>query len=198
MASIGSLSLIPETKRTDSYVILNTKSHHRPRFPFFSNLPRKCLDSTRFSSSSARGSSSVVGLGSGLIGGCRRGKLQRNKLTLRAIDKDSEAGEEGPDDALQATIEKSKKVLALQRDLLQQVLWPPIVNSFVVKVVALMNILLFVLRLTPLSYVCIVFFRFICKIEEEMFLCTTSKVKYHCKRQVENQLVSGHFPIIEM
>ena len=120
MASIGSLSFFPESK-TDTLVILNHKSYHRPRFPFFSNLPIKSLESTRFSSS-ALGSLGLCN--GGLIGVCSRGKqLQRNK-PLRAIDKDSEAGEssDGSEDALQATIEKSKKVLALQRDLLQPVL----------------------------------------------------------------------------
>ncbi|PON65379.1 Glycogen synthase [Parasponia andersonii] len=112
MASIGSSPLIPRCKTESSSVILNSRSYHYgPRLPFFSNLPRKALQSTRFGS---------LGLCNGLISS--RGQLRRTK-PLRAIDKDSEAGDtrDVSEDALQATIEKSKKVLAMQRDLLQQI-----------------------------------------------------------------------------
>ncbi|XP_062106643.1 starch synthase 2, chloroplastic/amyloplastic [Humulus lupulus] len=121
MASIRSFPFIPESK-AESSVIINQKSYHQPRFPFFCNLPRRSLNSTRFSSS-GRGSS-VVGFCSGLIGGSSsRRRLQWNK-PLRALDKGSEGGGErldGSEDAIQATIEKSKKVLAMQRDLLKQI-----------------------------------------------------------------------------
>ncbi|KAF4376701.1 hypothetical protein F8388_025572 [Cannabis sativa] len=117
-SSVGYFPFVPETK-TDTFVIINHKSCHPPRFPFFSNLPRKSL------TGSSRGSSSVVGFCNGLIlgGSSSRRQLQRNK-PLKALDKDSEGSDErleGSDDAIQATIEKSKKVLAMQRDLLQQI-----------------------------------------------------------------------------
>lgn len=81
--------------------------------------PRMSLESTGFSGSAS--GYSVVGLCSGLVGGCGRRQLWRNK-PLRVMGMGSEDGSDESEDALQATIEKSKKVLAMQTKLLQQVL----------------------------------------------------------------------------
>lgn len=120
MASIGSLPSILETK-AESSVLFHFKCPHRPRFPFFMFRPRLSLEFSGLNNS-ARGQS-VVGLCNGLVGGSSRRQLWRNK-PLRVMDMDSVEGEGGveAEDTLQATIEKSKKVLAMQRNLLQQVL----------------------------------------------------------------------------
>ncbi|KAE9466570.1 hypothetical protein C3L33_01513, partial [Rhododendron williamsianum] len=101
MASMGS----PATERS---VLLYSRSHGPPRVPVF-------------------GSAKVVGGDFGLMRGCRVTRPQRIKI-LRATGKGSGEGEEDgeqpgeqPEDAFQATIEKSKKVLEMQRDLLQQI-----------------------------------------------------------------------------
>ena len=101
MASIGSLSLVSEAKAESSAILLHRGNGYsrRPRLPFFASLPRRGLQSNPFKG-----------------------------LSLRAIAKGSEGSEsrDESEDALQATIEKSKKVLAMQRDLLQQVSLEPL------------------------------------------------------------------------
>lgn len=99
MASMGS----PAMERS---VLLYSRSHWPPRVPVF-------------------GHAKVAGGNFGLMRGCRVTRPQRIKI-LRATGKDSGEGEgdgEQPEDAFQATIEKSKKVLEMQRDLLQQVVF---------------------------------------------------------------------------
>lgn len=56
------------------------------------------------------------------VSGCRRRDLRRINL-LKAISDDSGEAEDNKEteDAIQATIEKSNKVLAMQKELLQQV-----------------------------------------------------------------------------
>lgn len=127
MASIGSsLPFILETK-TESSVLLHINSYHRLRLSFFMYRPRMSADSTGFTGSAS--GYSVLGLCSGLIGGCSRRRLWRKKPS-RLMALGSEEGSDESEDTLQATIEKSKKVLAMQTKLLQQVL-PVTVIMFV-------------------------------------------------------------------
>ncbi|KAI8541656.1 hypothetical protein RHMOL_Rhmol08G0079300 [Rhododendron molle] len=97
MASMG----CPAMERS---VLLYSRSHGHPRVPVL-------------------GHAKVVGGDFGLMRGCRVTRPQRIKI-LRATGEGSGVGEEDgeqPEDAFQATIEKSKKVLEMQRDLLQQI-----------------------------------------------------------------------------
>ncbi|TQD93221.1 hypothetical protein C1H46_021126 [Malus baccata] len=120
MASIGSLPCIIETK-TDSSVLVHSIINRRLRFPFLTNRPRSSIEVCGINAS-AGGSSEAVGMCRGQNDWCSRGNLWRIK-PLHAIGKSSAQGEDGgePEDPLQATIEKSKKVLATQRELLQQI-----------------------------------------------------------------------------
>ncbi|GMN42229.1 hypothetical protein TIFTF001_011450 [Ficus carica] len=103
MASIGGGSSLPFISDTTT----NKSLHRRPRFLFFGNLPRSSLNSCSSSSSF-----SVV-----------RFRRKKNEKALRAIGKGGfeEADDESFEETLGANIEKSKKVLAIQRDLLQQI-----------------------------------------------------------------------------
>lgn len=120
MASMGSLPSILDTK-AESSVLFHFKCDHQPRFPFFMFRPRLSLEFSVLNNSAS--GQPVVGLCNGLVGGSNRRQLWRNK-PLRVMDMGSVEGEGGveAEDTLQATIEKSKKVLAMQRNLLQQVL----------------------------------------------------------------------------
>ncbi|KAM5581394.1 hypothetical protein ABKV19_010554 [Rosa sericea] len=121
MASIKSLPFVIETK-AESSVLLHSENSRRLRFPFFTHRRRRAGEVSLISGS-ASGCSQAVGLCSGRISSCTKGQLWRVK-PVRAIRKVSGEGVEDngeSEDALQATIEKSKKVLAMQRDLLQQI-----------------------------------------------------------------------------
>ncbi|PRQ53601.1 putative starch synthase [Rosa chinensis] len=121
MASIKSLPFVIETK-AESSVLLHSENSRRLRFPFFTHR-RWRAGEVSLISGSASGCSQAVGLCSGQISSCTKGQLWRVK-PVRAIRKVSGEGVEDKgesEDALQATIEKSKKVLAMQRDLLQQI-----------------------------------------------------------------------------
>lgn len=97
MASIASLPFVIETK-AECPVLLYGKNKHRPKLSFLKHTPKKSVN----------------------FGVFNAGISMRLK-PVRATSGDSASGDE-PEDALQATIEKSKKVLAMQRDLLQQVM----------------------------------------------------------------------------
>ncbi|XP_008230773.1 PREDICTED: granule-bound starch synthase 2, chloroplastic/amyloplastic [Prunus mume] len=114
MASIGSLPFMIETK-TESSVLLHSNNNRRLRFPFFTHRPGSSVEVSGINAE-------VVGMCSRQINWCTKGKLWKIE-PLRATGKVSVEGEDGgePEDALRATIEKSKKVLAMQRDLLQQI-----------------------------------------------------------------------------
>lgn len=113
-------------------MLLQSGNHRRLRFSLFATRPRKSLDYCSGSSDFTRGDSKFVedpfaGLSLSSERMISRGWLWRAKRTglesLSATSKDSVGGENSDEseDALQATIEKSKKVLAMQRDLLQQI-----------------------------------------------------------------------------
>ncbi|KAH7852117.1 hypothetical protein Vadar_020861 [Vaccinium darrowii] len=93
---------------------LYSRNHGLPRLPLFAC--RLGLSDSTF------GHAKVVGKDIGLMSGCKVTRLQRIKI-LRATEKGSGEGEDGEEseDAFQATIEKSKKVLEMQRGLLQQI-----------------------------------------------------------------------------
>lgn len=121
MASIGSLQLLVDTK-VGSTVLLQCNDHGRPRFRLFAYRPRKSLETG--GSVGLENSYALVGLCNGVAGSYNRRKLRRNEPLRVMSNKGSEEGESGyePEDKLQTTIEKSKKVLEMQRELLQQVL----------------------------------------------------------------------------
>ncbi|KAF8390190.1 hypothetical protein HHK36_024712 [Tetracentron sinense] len=129
MASIGSLSFIVETTMENS-VLLRSGNHRRPSFASLASQLRNfhdCgLNGSKFWCISPKvvSGEAFSGLSSNcekMINGCGRVHPWRSKH-LKATGKDSVEGKDGDEseDALQATIEKSKKVLAMQRDLLQQ------------------------------------------------------------------------------
>lgn len=117
MASIGSLPFIVKTK-AESYVLLFGKNQHRPRLPFFSNEPKKSPNFSVF-----------------------REGLSLRFNPVRATGGEGVSGVES-EDAFQATIEKSKKVLAVQRDLLQQVILGPLLLIVMIDVEIPVQILL--------------------------------------------------------
>jgi len=113
MASMGSLPFLVEAN-ADSTVMMMMLHNRNHKF-----------SSSKFSTLNA--SSLVRGWGRGRVKHrCSRGLLclvEKNKH-ISALGKSSGTSEDkdDSDEVLQATIEKSKKVLALQRELLQQVL----------------------------------------------------------------------------
>ncbi|PIN04718.1 Starch synthase [Handroanthus impetiginosus] len=85
----------------DGSILLHSANHHRSVAPVIAYRPRK------------------LSMFCGCSGGRRRWTAQPVKATGEATE--GVDGGDKSDDALQATIEKSKKVLALQKDLLQQI-----------------------------------------------------------------------------
>lgn len=125
MASSGSLPFAIDTAIETS--LLHNRNYRRPNLPLFAYRPRKSLDSCGLNELTFKCSK----IGNEDILGCSlccdrvMGGRTRRIKSLKAKGKGSGEVEDGGDeseDALQATIEKSKKVLAMQRDLLQQVL----------------------------------------------------------------------------
>ncbi|KAF2299461.1 hypothetical protein GH714_032029 [Hevea brasiliensis] len=96
MAFIGSVPFILKTK-TESSLFLHRKNQHRSRFLVSAYRPIKSLSLP-----------------------VSNGVLSLRFKPVRATGKEGFSGD-GSKDTLQATIEKSKKVLAMQRDLLQQI-----------------------------------------------------------------------------
>ncbi|KDO72589.1 hypothetical protein CISIN_1g006770mg [Citrus sinensis] len=111
MASIRSLSFMVETK-ADSYVVLFSKNQYRPSSSFSAFRPKKS-PIFAFLNNSVSGFSFRSNKSGHLL------KVKHVKATGAGFVED-ESGNE-PEDSLQATIEKSKKVLAMQKQLLQQI-----------------------------------------------------------------------------
>ncbi|XP_031396234.1 granule-bound starch synthase 2, chloroplastic/amyloplastic-like [Punica granatum] len=111
MASIGSLPFTIEAKAAERCVFFHAKSQPRPGF----FRPRRSLN---FAALRGFGTSRNVEDESGRV-------LSSGQRRLRATLGGSVEGGDGDDvpseDGLQATIEKSKKVLAMQRELLNQI-----------------------------------------------------------------------------
>lgn len=97
MSSIGSLPFIIETTKAESPVLLSRKNKNRHKFSFFTCSTKKSHNLAVFN----------------------YGFSPKSK-PVRATVEEGASGDES-EDALQASIEKSKKVLAMQRDLLQQI-----------------------------------------------------------------------------
>ncbi|KAJ7970995.1 Starch synthase, chloroplastic/amyloplastic [Quillaja saponaria] len=117
MASIGSLPFIGEAS-SESFVLLQSKSYRRPRLPICVYQPRKRIEDGSSVYNSACGHSETMKMGClKLLNWRNRGRLW-GSTHLRAAGKDFS---DQTDDAIRATIEKSKKVLALQRELIQQI-----------------------------------------------------------------------------
>lgn len=99
----------------------------RPQFfPFFVHRPAKSSNRIGFSVLASGSSSGLQESHVKRFGSVISGRGRRRIEHLSAKGKQSVEGEKNedlpePDDALQATIEKSKKVLAVQRDLLHQI-----------------------------------------------------------------------------
>ncbi|KAF8378453.1 hypothetical protein HHK36_029793 [Tetracentron sinense] len=115
----------------ENSVLLHNGSHNHFRFAFSASRVRNSHDYGVNSSKSmflfpkALNGQAFAGLSSSsekMINWCSRGQPWRSKC-LKATGKDSVEGEDGDEseDALQATIEKSNKVLAMQSDLFQQI-----------------------------------------------------------------------------
>lgn len=120
MASMGSFPA-----GVDSSILLHSANHQRPMIPGPAYRSRKYVvvggiaDCNSVGVSSTLDLFSRVSLCSGCGGGRRRWKTSRVKAT--AEETGGETGGDDSDEALQATIEKSKKVIQTQRELLQQV-----------------------------------------------------------------------------
>ncbi|CAI9758660.1 unnamed protein product [Fraxinus pennsylvanica] len=120
MASIGTVQ-----NAVDSCIILRGRNRHRPMIPTLAYRPRKSFDAggltnchtAGFSRNLSEDNTGRLSLCCGSVGWRSRIKF------VQATGKGSEEAESGDeqDDALQATIEKSKKVLAMQKDLLKQI-----------------------------------------------------------------------------
>nr|DAD34889.1 TPA_asm: hypothetical protein HUJ06_005529 [Nelumbo nucifera] len=122
MTSFLSLSLPVETTMENSIL---------PRLRFVSSSPRgryslnSGLNNSKFGFPNAVEGEAFPGLACNwkkMLNVYGRAKPRRSNCT-RAVGKDSVEGKDSDDsvDTLQATIEKSKKVLAMQKDLLQQI-----------------------------------------------------------------------------
>lgn len=106
MATIRSLALVNDYTATDTSLLLNT--HLRPKIPLFAYYrPNKSMLDMTFVCSSS-GSNAASG-----------GRVSRVKAS--GENSSGEDGSGNPDETLQAVIEKSRKLLAKQRDLLQQI-----------------------------------------------------------------------------
>lgn len=110
MTSIGSLPFTIEAKGAETRALFHIKNRSRPRF----YRPRKSLN---FAASRGFGTSRTA------EDECIR-VLSSGITSVRAARGDSVDGGdidgESTEDALEATIEKSRKVLAMQRELLNQ------------------------------------------------------------------------------
>ena len=119
MASSGSLPFAIDTAIETS--LLHNMNYRRPKLPLFAYRPRKSLDSCGLNELTFK--CSKIGnediLRCSLC--CRTRRIKRLKAKGKGSGEVEDGGDES-EDALQATIEKSKKVLAIRRDLLQQVL----------------------------------------------------------------------------
>ncbi|KAA0053773.1 granule-bound starch synthase 2 [Cucumis melo var. makuwa] len=104
MASLGSLPFTIEAKTETSLFVLS-KNYHRS----FSSLKPQ----------NQRPAEGLSFLGDKMILRC--GKLPKPMQARAAISDSSGQRSDDPDEAIQATIEKSKKVLAMQQQLLEQI-----------------------------------------------------------------------------
>ncbi|XP_028759805.1 granule-bound starch synthase 2, chloroplastic/amyloplastic-like [Neltuma alba] len=120
-SSIGSFPFLVETNAQAS-ILLQTKINRPLSFPLFVHRHGKSAEISS-SNASSFGHSESTGMNYGrLIHGRCRGRLWRTN-DIRAIGKSTGTSQDddGAEDVLQSTIEKSKKVLAMQRDLLQRI-----------------------------------------------------------------------------
>ncbi|KAK6155085.1 hypothetical protein DH2020_009333 [Rehmannia glutinosa] len=107
----------------DSSVIIHSSNHYTPMVPLLAYRPRKRVEVGAFADCNSAGFSRNLTVDSfsrlSRCNGRRRWTTQHVKATTEG----SGGGEtdDESEDALQATIEKSKKVLEMQRDLFQQI-----------------------------------------------------------------------------
>ncbi|XP_016454076.2 granule-bound starch synthase 2, chloroplastic/amyloplastic [Nicotiana tabacum] len=100
----------------ENCTLLHSGNQFQPKFPFFALKPKKFPFFVA-------GCSSVLGediVKLSVAHGSSREQMWRIKATGKSSGEAANADDES-DEALQATIEKSKKVLAMQKDLLQQI-----------------------------------------------------------------------------
>lgn len=105
MASLGSLPFTIEAK-TESSMFVLSKNYHRT-FCSFKQQNQRPVEGLGF-------------LGDKMV--TRSGKWPKPLQTKAATSDSSGQRSDDPDEAIQATIEKSKKVLAMQQQLLEQVI----------------------------------------------------------------------------
>lgn len=129
MASLASLQFLLELK-AESSLLLYCTNRRQPRLGSFSNRPRKSLVLPHLRGL-ACGCSGLRAVEDGLLNcsfcyGRMLGLYDRGQfLSVRAAGRGSAEGDDGEnveiEDKLQATIEKSKRILEMQRDLLNQI-----------------------------------------------------------------------------
>ncbi|XP_021905256.1 starch synthase 2, chloroplastic/amyloplastic-like isoform X2 [Carica papaya] len=114
MASIGPLPFIVETK-AETCLLVSNKKQQRPSSAFSTPRPRNSRVLAVLGDPTSGGSL----FGDRLGAGCSRGQQWSTK-NVKATNAEGVGGSES-ENTLNATVEKSKKVLAMQRDLLQQI-----------------------------------------------------------------------------
>lgn len=120
MASMGSFPTGP-----DISVLLNSANYRRPMIPLLAYRARKCVEAEGFTDCSRAGVSRTSReeycSGLALLNGFRNTRQRRGTKQCINATGEGSGGDEELVDPLQATIEKGKKVLEMQRDLLQQI-----------------------------------------------------------------------------
>ncbi|KAL2523092.1 Starch synthase 2 [Forsythia ovata] len=120
MASMGTVQTA-----VDSSILRHGRNRHRPIIPILAYRPKKSVDAwgltnfhtVGFSRNLCEDNDGRLSLYCGSAGW--RWRIKFVQATVKGSE-EAESGDE-QDDALQATIEKSKKVLAMQKDLLKQI-----------------------------------------------------------------------------
>ncbi|XP_022861081.1 granule-bound starch synthase 2, chloroplastic/amyloplastic isoform X2 [Olea europaea var. sylvestris] len=120
MASIGTVQTA-----VNGCILLRGRNRHRPMIPILAYRPRKSVDAGGLTNCHTAGfSRNLSEDNTRRLSLCCGSEGLRWRITfVQATGRGSEEAESGDeqDDALQATIEKSKKVLAMQKDLLKQI-----------------------------------------------------------------------------
>ncbi|KAG9139942.1 hypothetical protein Leryth_026298 [Lithospermum erythrorhizon] len=123
MASMGSFPFVVDTV-VDSSVLLHSKNNRRPKLAYLSNSrPRRVLDLVE-ANGCAFGGVRVRGEDSNRLafgGGVVQKWMMNHRVMVRGQASMEGESSSQSEDALQATIEKSKEVLARQKELLGQI-----------------------------------------------------------------------------
>lgn len=121
MASMGSFPFVIDTAmESNSAVQLQTWNYRRPKLPLFAFRPRKSVIECGEFSELALGCMTVEDVTVGCGGVGRTWRIKHLKAT-GGNGAGAGTPSDDADDSLQVAIKKSKKVLAMQRDLLEQI-----------------------------------------------------------------------------